>query len=79
VTNGRKASWISRSVLGYEQMVEPPAAVAGQSAHPSWNLNRATGQGRHRFPNGDAHARAAWEELGAPFRWTYDGRPLKVA
>jgi endonuclease/exonuclease/phosphatase family metal-dependent hydrolase len=31
----------------------------------AWNLNRATWQGRHRFPTSDAHARAAWEEVGS--------------
>jgi endonuclease/exonuclease/phosphatase family metal-dependent hydrolase len=31
----------------------------------TWNLNRATWQGRHRFATSEAHARAAWEELGS--------------
>jgi endonuclease/exonuclease/phosphatase family metal-dependent hydrolase len=31
----------------------------------TWNLNRATWQGRHRFATSDAHARAAWEQLGS--------------
>jgi hypothetical protein len=31
----------------------------------TWNLNRATWQGRHRFETSYAHARAAWEELGS--------------
>jgi hypothetical protein len=31
----------------------------------TWNLNRATWQGRRRFPSSDAHARASWEEVGS--------------